>query len=380
MPGNINLLLVSGSPQWGRAVRAAAAEIGGAAIETPATARDALSLLVGNQSYSHLLVEPACAGGLMGDFVGLTAGEANSGTELLLLGVADEPPPRVAVISSANRRSVARALSPRTHNRDDRPEIEPDELRDALSACMIETRYQPIVGIEDGTPLALEALARLNHPARGTLAPGLFVPQIEAAGLAAELTDAVASRALADLSAQFLIERGLSLSLNFPLDVLLVPDAMERLDERRFEAELDAKRIVIELTESRPVADLAGLRRATERLREAGYGLAIDDVGPCVPHHEAMLDLPFTAMKLDKAIVQQSETCQDAIDFVARMIDAAKIRGLRVVAEGVEDLDTWTRMRRLGADEAQGFLVSRPLPPAALPIWFESWRDQPRFM
>jgi EAL domain-containing protein (putative c-di-GMP-specific phosphodiesterase class I) len=379
MPASINVLLVSGSPQWGRAVRAATAEIGGALIATPACARDALSLLVGRQSYSHLLVEPACAGELMGDFIGLTAGEAGSGTEMLLLGESDEPPPQVAVITSANRRSVARALSPRPYRRDDCAEMKPSELRQALSGCMIETRYQPIVRMADGAPVALEALARLNHPARGTLAPDLFVPQIEAAGLAAELTDAVASRAFADLSGPLLAERDLSLALNFSLDVLLVPEAMERLDARREEAGLDAGRIIIELTESRPVADLAGLRSATERLREAGYGLAIDDVGPAVPHHEAMLDLPFTAMKLDKTIVQQSGTCQEALDFLVRVIRSAKSRGLVVIAEGVEDVGTWKRMRQLGADDAQGFLVSRPLPPAALPIWLESWREQPRF-
>jgi EAL domain-containing protein (putative c-di-GMP-specific phosphodiesterase class I) len=377
MPGNINVLLVSGSRRWDRAVRAAAAEIGVAAIDAPASARDALSMLIGGQSYSHLLLEPACAGELMGDFVDLTAGEAGVGTELLLLGVSEQPPPRVAVIPSANRRSVARALSPRPSHADDGADVEPGE---ALSDCQIETRYQPIVCIKDGKSVALEALARLKHPARGTLAPDRFVPQIEAAGLAAELTDAVSSCAFADLSAPFLIGHGLVLALNFPLDVLLVPEAMERLEARRFEAGLEAERIGIELTESRPVNDIAGLRRATERLRAAGYSLAIDDVGPTVPHHEAMLDLPFTAMKLDKAVVQESATCRKALHFVRRMIRAAKARGLRVVAEGVEDLATWKRMRALGADEAQGFLVSRPLPPAALPIWFESWREQARLL
>ena len=68
-----------------------------------------------------------------------------------------------------------------------------------------------------------------------------------------------------------------------------------------------------------------------------------------------------------------------ALDFIVRVIGSAKARRLVVIAEGVEDIGTWTRMRQLGADEAQGFLVSRPLPPAALPIWFESWREQPRF-
>jgi EAL domain-containing protein (putative c-di-GMP-specific phosphodiesterase class I) len=127
------------------------------------------------------------------------------------------------------------------------------------------------------------------------------------------------------------------------------------------------------------VGDLPALRAAAERLRAAGYGLAIDDVGPMVPHHEAMMEMPFTAMKLDKTVVQQAACDPEALDFVTRAIGSAKSGGLIVIAEGVEDVSTWTKMRELGVDEAQGFLVSRPLPLAALPVWLESWRKQPRF-
>src|SRR4051794_14009445 len=91
MRGDINVLLVSGSARWSRAVRAAAAEIGCALTESRACARHALALLVGRQTYSHVLVEQAYAGDLMADLVGLTAGEAGSGVKMLLLGATLEP-------------------------------------------------------------------------------------------------------------------------------------------------------------------------------------------------------------------------------------------------------------------------------------------------
>jgi len=156
------------------------------------------------------------------------------------------------------------------------------ELRAALKGAMIETRYQPIVGIADRSPIGLEALVRLNHPEQGTLAPDLFVPQIEHAGLAAELTGLVSARAFGDLRGPSLAGRGLRMSVNFPLDVLLMPAALDRLEEQREAAGVAASCIIIELTESRPVNDIPILRRSLERLRMLGYGAAIDDVGPAV--------------------------------------------------------------------------------------------------
>jgi len=247
------------------------------------------------------------------------------------------------------------------------------ELRAALRGAMIETRYQPIIRIADRRPVGVEALARLNHPERGTLLPDRFVPQIEGAGLAAELTGLVSERAFADLAGPFLSGRDLRMSVNFPLDVLLEPAALDRLEEQRMAAGLSAGRIVVELTESRPVDDFPMLRRSLERLRGLGYGAAIDDVGPAVPRLAPLLDLPFTSLKLDKDLVEQVGTSAEVRRFLAETIAEAKVRGLTVVAEGVETDAIWNRMCDLGADEVQGFLAARPLPVGAVPIWWDAW-------
>jgi EAL domain-containing protein (putative c-di-GMP-specific phosphodiesterase class I) len=163
------------------------------------------------------------------------------------------------------------------------------------------------------------------------------------------------------------------MSVNFPLDVLLAPAALDRLEEQRRAAGLSAERIVVELTESRPVDDFPMLRRSLERLRGLGYGAAIDDVGPAVPRLAPLLELPFTSLKLDKDLVQQVRTSDEVRTFLADTIAEAKARGLTVVAEGVETDAIWEQMRGLGADEVQGFLAARPLPVAAVPIWWDAW-------
>lgn len=255
-------------------------------------------------------------------------------------------------------------------------ELDRAELRHAVSGPMIDARYQPIVALDRGVPLGIETLARLNHPQHGFLGADAFVPQLEAAGLSPELTHIVADRAFSDFTTATLDPR-LRLGLNLPLDVLMVPATLGRLDGQRRAAGLAPERIVLELTESRPVRDPHALSRAIGRLREAGYAVAIDDVSPAVPHYAAMLEMPFSIVKLDKSIVQSAHRDREAADFLRSVVNAADRRGMTVIAEGVEDAATWTRMRDAGVDGAQGFLVSRPLAAAAVPEWLRDWRGPP---
>jgi EAL domain-containing protein (putative c-di-GMP-specific phosphodiesterase class I) len=367
-----NLLLVSRSATWSRAVHRATQALGGGDVLT-CDARGALARLAGTAShYTHLLVDRNDAEGLFDELADLTTEVAAPDTDMLVLGSAPSEHPRIRVVPTATSRSVAEALMAPSPTRDG-PAMNVAELTAALKGAMIETRYQPIIRIADRRPVGLEALARLNHPERGTLPPDRFVPQIENAGLAAELTGLVSARAFADLAGPFLMERGLWMSVNFPLDVLLQPAALDRLDEQRIAAGLAADHIVIELTESRPVDDTAMLRRSLERLRGLGYGAAIDDVGPAVPRLAPLLELPFTSLKLDKDLVQQVNDSAEICAFLATTIVQAKAHGLSVVAEGVETEAIWDRMCDLGADEVQGFLAARPLPVGAVPIWWDAW-------
>jgi EAL domain-containing protein (putative c-di-GMP-specific phosphodiesterase class I) len=236
------------------------------------------------------------------------------------------------------------------------------ELYDALAAARIRVHYQPIVPMSDETGVALEVLARLEHPTRGMLGPDLFVPPIEKAGLAWPLTEAVVRRAFAEWNGDRLTELGLSLSLNFPLDILLMPAALTWLDRARGAARVPAARVTVELTESRPIGRVQDLKLAVRRLRQAGYGVAIDDVGPGVRDYRDLLELGFSVLKLDRHVVQ------------AGAIRAAHAAGLQVVAEGVADRAAWRRMRALSADHAQGFAIGRPMPTSEVKAWLHAWR------
>ncbi len=247
------------------------------------------------------------------------------------------------------------------------------ELVEALSAAWIQTHYQPIVRMSDRRPVALEVLARLHHPAQGMLLPGHFIPPMEAAGLGYRLTEAVMVRAFDDWHADQLEALDLALAFNFPVDVLLLSEALTSLDTMRIEAGIAAGRVVIELTESSPLPGLAELGQATRRLRALGYGIAIDDVGPDLRDHRNLIDLNFTELKLDKALVRDALIDLASHEFLAHAIAAAASAGMTVTAEGVEDEATWERMAALGVDRAQGYLISRALPAAAVLPWYREW-------
>ncbi len=387
----LNLVLLSDSLSWSRDVSAQARAMGITAVHTTADAREAVTLLAGGfPAVSHLLLQPSQAGDLLPQLVNMTAAEAPHGIALVVLGDAGPlvgnpsalamtfvPEPGAAGTGQGWLQRVLQpspgpsAINAGNTARNDRLSVE--ELRDALYGARIQTRYQPIVNMADSRPIGLEVLARLEHPVRGILQPDLFVPQIEEAGLAWPLTEAVVRRAFEDWGQRRLEAFGFTLALNFPLDVLLIPEALTWLEARRREAAIPAELLVIELTESRPVTEISRLRHAIATLRSIGYGLAIDDVGPEVRDHHALLDLQFTALKLDKDLVRESPDSTTAADFLTRTIATARAAGLTIVAEGVEDLQIWDRMRALGVDQAQGFLVARPLPAAAVPLWHRDW-------
>ncbi len=236
---------------------------------------------------------------------------------------------------------------------------------------MIEMRFQPIVRLSDGVPVALEALARLRDPDRGMVPASIFVPELETAGLGHALAGLVVARALAELPDLLLESEALWLSVNLPLDVFLSPDAAERLDRQRRAAGVPAALLVIELTESQPVADVAGLAAAMLRWRAAGYRVALDDVGPQTPLLEALLPL-FDTVKLDMSIVRDAG--KSAARFIGGLVAGTRARGQIVVGEGVEDWTVWGRMRGLGVDLAQGFLLSEPIEAGSLLPWLAAWR------
>lgn len=248
----------------------------------------------------------------------------------------------------------------------------PVALSEAIAARAIVTRYQPQVRLADAAPLALEALARWEHPAHGLLGASEFVPMAEASGLAGALADLVMQRAVADLAALHRAGARLRMAFNLPLDVLLHPATAERLAEVVAASGLPAEALTIELTESQVAHDLAAVRAAALRLRDQRFGVSIDDFSLSAAQ-AGLISLPFSEMKLDLSLVLAAREDRAARSALAAVVQMAHGLGLLIVAEGIETLATWQMARDIGADLAQGWMVGRPMPAVAVPAWLSAW-------
>jgi EAL domain-containing protein (putative c-di-GMP-specific phosphodiesterase class I) len=384
-PLSLNVVVLCASAAWKLDIFDQAGNLGVGVISTARSPQDAIALLSARTPpVSHLLLEPAAVGDHL-DAVIDAALRHESAPSIVVLddgsSLSDHPDAAaMTFVASPARGWLGRALNHGSVGHaiqyPNGPSVE--ELTDALFQARIQTRYQPIVRMSDGHPVGLEVLARLELPKYGFLLPDRFVPQIEEVGLAWPLTQAVVTRAFADWGAGRLGSFGLTLAVNFSLDVLLIPEALAWMETRRRQAGLPAERIVIELTESRPVSELVRLRHAISTLRGIGYGLAIDDVGPQLRDHHSLLDLQFTSLKLDKELVTDSATKPDVLGFLTETIASARAANLTIVAEGVENPELWTRMRDLGVDQAQGYLIARPLLATTVPLWYHDWVSKKR--
>jgi EAL domain-containing protein (putative c-di-GMP-specific phosphodiesterase class I)/GGDEF domain-containing protein len=238
------------------------------------------------------------------------------------------------------------------------------QLRRGLRRGELAVEYQLKLPLEPGRVCGVEALARWDHPQLGRVAPDGFIPLAESCGLISPLTDAVLGRALADAAGW--LARGLDfhLAVNLSTALLVDPSLPHRLGEMLAGAGVPPSRLLLEITESRLLADDARADEVLAQLRALGVGLAIDDFGVGYSSLAQLRRLPVDELKIDKSFVLAMEEDPGAAAVVRAAADLGRDLSLDVVAEGVETPAVARRVRELGCQYAQGYLFGRPVPAA----------------
>jgi diguanylate cyclase (GGDEF)-like protein len=243
------------------------------------------------------------------------------------------------------------------------------ELRCALAGDELILHYQPKVSVSDGEVTGVEALVRWRHPERGLLAPGEFVPLAERTGAISDLTRWVLDTALAQCRAWRDAGIDLPVAINLAaaniVDVTL-PDAVAAALERHG---VPGDRLECEISEDTVMADPVRAMDVLGRLRELGLRLSLDDFGTGHSSLAYLKRLPLDEVKIDRSFVVGMTGDENDAVIVRSTIDLARNLGLDVVAEGVEDEETLRGLGDLHCDVAQGFHLSRPLPPDELEHW-----------
>jgi EAL domain-containing protein (putative c-di-GMP-specific phosphodiesterase class I) len=241
---------------------------------------------------------------------------------------------------------------------------------DPAITASIRIFFQPIVCLDDLRPAYAEVLARAEAPDGSLAGPETIVDAMSNAEHSMRLTASIMRRTLDEYTALNLAQHDLAVAFNLPLDAMLHPELIERLDHIRASADVAPRHIRFELTERHPVHDLNAAGAVITRLREAGYGLALDDITPDMPNLPALMNMPIRAIKLDRSVVVSTRKTDQ--HFIQTMVANATANRQDIIAEGIETHKLRNSMRDLGVTHGQGFLFSHPLPAAAMQAFLQN--------
>ena len=243
------------------------------------------------------------------------------------------------------------------------------ELHGALETGQLVLYYQPKADVRTGAVTGLEALVRWQHPERGLLGPGHFLPLVEQSGLTRALTSFVIDRALCELAELRSGGLDLDVAVNLgPADLLDLglPSEVERLLQVRRCA---PEHLQLEVSEDVVMADVDRTVDVLRGLRAIGVRTALDDFGAGHAALGQLKHLEVDTLKIDCAFVMRVAQDERDAAIVQSLVDLGRRLGLRVVAEGVETREAWDLLVRWGCDEAQGHLLAPPMPASKLMDW-----------
>jgi len=273
---------------------------------------------------------------------------------------------------SAVYRGLAALGDPASPSVSERPpqHYRPDaaSLAAAIDAGQVVPFFQPKVCVGTRKLLGAEVLARWIDPEHGMIVPDHFIPLAEHEGLIDRLTDSVIGQALGQC--RVWREQGAAprIAVNLSPQSLRRLDLPDRLLGMANDHGMPPEQITLEITETGLMSDYSASLDILTRLRMRRFGLSIDDFGTGYSSMKQLQQGPFTELKVDQSFIAKALTEEGAMAIVESSVQLGHRLGLKVVAEGIETEEQLALVRRLGCEEAQGYLLGRPCHPDSF-IW-----------
>ena len=237
------------------------------------------------------------------------------------------------------------------------------ELQGASARGELVVDYQPVVDLDTGFPVGVEALVRWQHPTRGLLPPSEFIEAAEDTGAIIDIGAFVLQTAARQV--QFWQRRyglpELWLSVNVSVCQLDRPRFAEEVGRILQQARFDPRGLVLEVTETVLADPKSEVAQTLASLRETGARVALDDFGTGYASIGYLRRLPLDILKIDRSFVAGTSAGSQANALLEAIVAMADRLGLEVVPEGIEEVDQLTRLRAMGCHVGQGFLLSRPM-------------------
>ncbi|MUJ36725.1 EAL domain-containing protein [Aliivibrio fischeri] len=235
--------------------------------------------------------------------------------------------------------------------------ISDDEILSLLKSGKFINYYQPQVDFNSGQIVSMEVLARLEHPIYGILAPFYFLSQLESNGLLDDLFNVVIDNAIRD----FLLGKIKGkVSINITQDTIGKVGFANQFISKCKSNDVDPNIFILELNEGDAYNTTSSFLENISRLRIHNVGISIDDFGTGYSSLEKLSRLPFTEMKLDKSFISYCLSDEYKKVVIKFALALSKELNIPIVAEGVENKETWQYLKNIGFDICQGYFTGKP--------------------
>jgi EAL domain-containing protein (putative c-di-GMP-specific phosphodiesterase class I)/AmiR/NasT family two-component response regulator len=236
-----------------------------------------------------------------------------------------------------------------------------EEIVEGLKSGEFEPYYQPQMDVASGRVNGAEALARWRHPEHGVIAPASFIPILERAAQLNQLTFLMLKKAAAACRAW----RDSGLDLKVAVNLSLVSLADTTLADRIVHAVrgegLEPRHMVLEITETAAMTEVAPALENLARLRMRGFGLSVDDYGTGFSSLRQLTRVPFTELKIDRSFVTGCAQNPLSRAMVDSSVEMARRLEIESIAEGVETQSDWNALQAAGCVAAQGYFLAKPM-------------------
>ncbi|MEE9405690.1 MAG: EAL domain-containing protein [Algisphaera sp.] len=327
-------------------------------IETPQTAYDCAEVIC------FALEEPIVVGNqsvTVSASVGVALGEADHGSANDVLRDAD-----IAMYAAKSAGKGQYAVFDQVMRQGvlDRLNLE-QELRESIAQGDFVLNYQPKVDLESGLLTGFEALVRWNHPAKGVIAPDLFIPMAEETGLIVPLGEWILRQACRDLKQWkrdlVHLPQGLQIAVNLSRRQMTGEPFGKRFMAILAEEGIQPKEIIAEITEHAVASDPQKVIETVQWLRRMGVQIHIDDFGVGESSLSSLHSLPIDAVKIDRSFIALAAESRALMGIVDAIVTLSHHLGLAVIAEGIETLEQVAMLQATGCDIGQGYYFAKPI-------------------
>jgi EAL domain-containing protein (putative c-di-GMP-specific phosphodiesterase class I)/CheY-like chemotaxis protein len=255
------------------------------------------------------------------------------------------------------------------------PSFTVEQIAEGLRNGEFEPFFQPKVDTTTQVTRGAEAIARWRHPRLGIVRPQAFIETMEASGQIEELTTRMLEAAARSCAGWRKSGLDATVSVNLSLKSLHDVRLADRVTALVEGHGLEAKHMILEVTESAAVSDLGRTLENLSRLRMKGFGLSIDDYGTGYSSMERLSRVPFTELKIDQMFVKNAPSDPASRAMLESGLEMAQKLGIVAVAEGVETRAEWDLVRSLRCPVVQGYFIARPMDAGEFPGWARMRRN-----